>query len=206
MLPVNEPQSPVRNNPWYVAKATDNLHACSGNTKPVWCAIECTKTQTNSAAKPTPAQVKTEVWMALVHGAKGIGYLCYSRASSFEMAALLKDKVMSAKVAEINRQITSLAPVLNSATVGDGATVNSSNAAVPVDLMVKKYAGATYIFAVAMREGSTTATFTAPSGEKAEVLGENRSLDISNGKFSDQFESYGVHLYKVSASAQTASK
>jgi hypothetical protein len=206
VMPVNEPQAPVRNNPWYVAKATDNLRACSGNTKPVWCAIECTKTQTNSAAKPTPAQVKAEVWMALVHGAKGIGYLCYSRASSFEMAALLNDKAMLATVGEINRQITSLAPVLNSATVSDGATVNSSNAAIPIDLMVKNYAGTTYIFAVAMRDGSTTATFTAPSGANVEVLGENRNLAISNGKFSDRFESYGVHLYKLSASAQTASK
>jgi hypothetical protein len=206
VMPVNEPQPPVRNNPWYVAKATDNLRASCGNTKPVWCAIECTKLSPDSPAKPTPAQVKAEVWMALVHGAKGIGYLCFSRDQSFEMGALLKDKAMLATVAEINRQITSLAPVLNSATVGDGATVSSSNTAVPVDLMVKNHAGTTYIFAVAMRDGSTTATFTSPSGSNVEVLGENRSLAINNGKFSDQFESYGVHLYKVSGSAQTASK
>jgi hypothetical protein len=206
VMPMNEPQPPVRNNPWYVAKAADKLLALSGNTKPVWCAIECTKTSENSAAKPTPAQVKAEVWMGLIHGADGIGYLCYSRVPSFKRAAILKDKVMLAKVAEINRQIASLAPVLNSATVGDGATVNSSNTAIPIDLMVKKHAGATYIFAVAMRDGSTTATFTAPSGANVEVLGENRNLAISGGKFSDQFESYGVHLYKVSGTIATASK
>jgi hypothetical protein len=121
---------------------------------------------------------------------------------SFDQAAVLKDKAMLAAITDINKQIASLAPVLNSPTVADGATVKSSNTAVPVDLMVKNHGGATYIFAVAMRSGSTTATFTVPSGDQVEVLGENRMLTVSGGKFSDQFESYAVHLYKLSASPQ----
>jgi hypothetical protein len=188
-----------------IARCVGNLRAWVGNTKPVWCLIKCTKIRTDSV-KPTPALVRSEVWTALVHGANGFGYFCHSLSPSYEMAALLKDSVMFAAVSDINHQVASLAPVLNSPTVSDGATVISSNAAVPVDVMVKKHAGATYVFAVAAREGTTTATFSAPSGAKAEVLGENRSLDISGGKFSDRFESYGVHLYKVSASPQTASR
>jgi hypothetical protein len=202
VLPVNESQPPVRSNPWYVAKATDNLRASSENAKPVWCAIETTRMFPESPAKPTPEQVKAEVWMALIHGANGIGYVGYSRVPSYQMGALLKDKVMLAKIFEINRQIASLAPVLNSATVPDGATVKSSNAVVPVDLMVKKHGGSTYIFAVAMRDGATTATFTVPSGDHVEVFGENRALVVNGGKFSDQFDSYAVRIYKLSASLQ----
>jgi hypothetical protein len=188
-----------------IARCVDNLHAWFGNTKPVWCLVKCTKIHADSV-KPTPAQVRSQVWTALVHGANGVGYFCHSLDPSYEMAALLKDNVMFATVSDINRQVASLAPVLNSPTVSDGTTVSSSNTAVQIDLMVKKQAGATYIFAVAVRDGVTTATFTVPSGAKAEVLGENRSLDIKGGKFSDHFESYGVHLYKVSASPQTASR
>ena len=92
--------------------------------------------------------------------------------------------------------------MLNSVTLPDGATVNSINAAVPIDLMVKNYAGATYIFTVAMRDGATTATFTVPSGDQVEVLGENRMMTVNGGKFSDSFKPYGVHLYKVTASSQ----
>jgi len=30
-----------------------------------------------------------------------------------------------------------------------------------------------------------------------EVLGENRSLKVSNGRFADTFDPYGVHLYRI---------
>ena len=202
MHPVNELELPVHNSLWYLAEGVDNLRAVSGGTKPVWCGIECTKLSRTSAAKPTPAQVKAEVWMALVHGANGIGYFCHSREPSFDQAAVLKDKVMLAAITDINRQIASLAPVLNSETVTNDGAVNSSDVAVPMDIMVKKYAGAIYIFTVAMRDGETTATFTVPSGDQVEVIGENRMMTVNGGKFSDNFKPYGVHLYKVTASSQ----
>jgi hypothetical protein len=198
--PVNDSHPEIRGNLWYVPLGVDNLHEYCGNTKPVWAVIECTKTSTNSAAKPTPAQVRSEVWMALIHCANGLIYYCHSFAADTEDdAALLHDPAMLAAVTDINRQIASLAPVLNSATLPDGATVSSSNAEVPVDLMVKKHGGATYVFAAAMRDGKTTATFAVPTGDKVEVLGENRTLTINDGKFNDQYESYAVHLYKLSA-------
>ena len=34
-----------------------------------------------------------------------------------------------------------------------------------------------------------------------EVIGENRTLTISGGKFMDDFASYGVHLYKITTDA-----
>ena len=43
----------------------------------------------------------------------------------------------------------------------------------------------------------TTATFTLDSlrgSRSADVLGENRTLNISGGVFADAFASYGVHL------------
>jgi hypothetical protein len=51
-----------------------------------------------------------------------------------------------------------------------------------------------------MRSGSTTGTFTLsriPATATAEVIGENRSIAVSNGVLRDNFQSYGVHLYKI---------
>lgn len=48
-----------------------------------------------------------------------------------------------------------------------------------------------------MRPGDTEATFKVKSGKKVEVLGEKRSIKIKDGKFMDDFSSYGVHLYKI---------
>jgi hypothetical protein len=56
------------------------------------------------------------------------------------------------------------------------------------------------VFAVAMRDGATQAIFTL-SGLKVmnriEVLGENRTLTGKDGTFSDHFDSWAVHLYKL---------
>jgi hypothetical protein len=202
IFPVNSDDQKLRGKFWYIARGAENLRGCSDNSKPVWGWVECTKIFPDSPAKPTPAQVRTEVWMALIHGANGFGYMCHTRVPSFEPAGLLRDAVMLLAVSNINRQVASLAPVLNSPTIANGATVESGNAAVPVDIMVKKYGDATYIFAITMREGTTTATFTVPDGDSVEVLGESRVLGVSNGKFSDRFESYAVHIYKLSALSQ----
>lgn len=197
IYPINNTDSETSGNLWYVAKGIDNLLAWSDNSIPVWCWIECTQIRENSAGKPTPAQVKTEVWMALVHGAKGFGYFCHSWYPSFDEAALLHDAEMIQAVKNINEQVASLASVLNSPDISGYVSVSSSNTLVPVDIMVKNYGGAHYIFAVAMRNGATTATFNVTSGSLVEVIGENRSITISAGSFSDSFAGYGVHLYKI---------
>jgi len=89
---------------------------------------------------------------------------------------------------------------LNTRSVGNGVTVESSNADKPVDTMLKRNAGATYLFAVEMRSGTTKATFTLrdfPKSAKAEVIGESRTVDVKDGVFADDFSDYAVHLYKL---------
>lgn len=167
----------------------------------------CTKIDEKNPRRPTTAEVKAEVWMALIHGATGFGYFCHAFSSeqpsgnpSFAdqiEAAPLHDPEMSTAMKNINQQITSLAPVLNSPSTNDYASVTSSNKDVPVDILTKNNGGANYLFAVGMRSGDTKATFEVKSGKKAEVLGEKRTIKIKDGNFSDDFSPYEVHLYKI---------
>jgi len=92
--------------------------------------------------------------------------------------------------------VTSLAPVLNSPTVQEAAQVEAAS---PVAAMVKAYGGSTYLFAVAMRNQATPATFTVAGLEESEVevLGEGRVLQLDGGQFQDDFSGYAVHLYKI---------
>lgn len=66
--------------------------------------------------------------------------------------------------------------------------------------MVKRQAGMTYLFAVAMRDAATTATFElqgpAPA-VTAGVLDEDRTVPIRRGRFSDEFRGCDVHLYRI---------
>jgi hypothetical protein len=78
--------------------------------------------------------------------------------------------------------------------------VSTSASATPIDIMVKRYQGALYIFAVAMRPGDATATFTlrGVAEANAEVIGESRTLSVAGGTFSDDFAAdYAVHLYRI---------
>ena len=129
-------------------------------------------------AKATPAQVKAEVWMALIHGSRGLIYFVHQFKPQFNEHALLDDAEMLAAVTSLNHEITMLAPLLNSPTVVDGGTVRSSDPEVPIDLMVKRRSDATYVFAVGMRNRPARGSFVLrgglPAFASAQVHGEDR--------------------------------
>lgn len=196
VYPVNSREADVKDSLWYVAKGIDNLLEWSDYSKPVWCWIETTKISERAERKPTPSEVKSEVWMALIHGASGFGYFCHSFHPSTDDAALLHDQEMIKGVKAINQQVSALAEVLNSPTTSGFASVTSVPS-VPVDIMTKNYRDSNYLFAVAMRPGQTQAVFNVAKGKKVEVIGENRTIRIRKGKFTDNFSDYAVHLYKI---------
>ena len=185
---------------WMVADGVSRLRKWNDG-KPVWNCIECTHIS-NPKAKATPQQVKAEVWMSLVRGSRGIIYFVHEFKPKFIEAGLLADQEMLAEVTAVNRQIQELAPVLNSPDIPDAVTVTSSAAEIPVEAVVKRDKEATYVFAVAMRDGETTCKFEIAglSGKaQAEVLGEERSLEVQDGKFQDSFRPWDVHLYRIRA-------
>jgi hypothetical protein len=174
-----------------------NLVAWSGGTKPVWNFIEAAPI--HGGAVPTGAQVKAEVWMSLIHGSRGIMYFVHQFSPTFREDGIFSYPALVGAVSNINWQILSLAPVLNSPNITNGFQVVSTNAAALVDGMAKGWGGSAYIFAADMRTNATAATFTVPviQSGTATVLGENRTITVTNFQFQDSFVGYGVHLYKI---------
>ena len=184
---------------WYVARGVERLVKWTEGKKVVWNCIECTRIH-NRETKATPHQVRCEVWMSIIHGSMGLIYFVHEWEPRFNESALLSDGRMLSAVTEINRQISELAPVLNSPTVNGTVSVSSDNKDVPVAIMAKEHEGATYLFAVGMRNGQTSAKFTLRSLEDprtVEVLGENRTIILEDGVFGDNFEAWDVHLYRI---------
>jgi hypothetical protein len=199
IYPVVHERQQIAGKLWYVANGVERLVNWTGDKKPVWNCIECTRIS-NPNTKATPHQVKCEVWMSLIHGSMGLIYFVHEWQPRFNESALLSDPEMISAVTAINHQITELAPVLNSPTIEKAASVSSSNEAVPVATMAKKHNGATYLFAVGMRGDKTTATFTLQHTESiktVEVIGENRTIPVNDGVFKDNFEAWNVHLYRT---------
>lgn len=197
---------------WYVARGVERLRRWSEGKKVVWNCIECTRIS-NTKVKPTPEQVKAEVWMALVHGSQGLIYFCHQFQPQFIEAGLLADAEMAQAVAAINRQIHDLAPVLNSPAVPHGVTVtcqaektDAERARMlqtgPVAAVLKRHGNSMYVLAVRMENSPAKAQFEVrglQGAATAEALGENRRIATHDGRFADDFAPYGVHVYRIDA-------
>jgi hypothetical protein len=198
IYPVGHDNDAVAGKLWFVASGVERLVRWGEGQKIVWNVLECTRI--TNPRKPTPRQVRCEAWMSLIHGSRGLIFFVHQFKPQFREAALLEDAEMTAAIRALNAQITSLAPVLNSASLTNVATVQSQNPDVPVALMAKRLQDTNYLFAVAMRDGATEATFSlkALAGEQTvEVIGEDRTLPSRNGTFKDHFASWDVHLYRL---------
>ena len=131
---------------WWVGGGIDRLREWAEYRKPAWTWIETTSIR--GGPKPTPYQIRAEVWMAIIHGARGIGYFCHRFSPTFSETGPLDDAEIREALKALNGQIASLAPVLNTRPVGNGVTVSGK-----VDTLLKRYDGATYLFAVGAPAG-----------------------------------------------------
>lgn len=211
IYPVVETGASFQGRLEYVPKGIDSLRSWSKYEKPAWCWIECTHIF-STTVMPTPAETRAEVWLALMHEAGGIGYFAHewknaAGEDSFSETALLdRYPETKAMVTRTNLEIASLAPVLNSATVHDAIT-SEANWRSYLYTMVKVKSGFTYLFAGFERNKPNPATFAINGigSVTAEVIGEGRSVTITNGSFTDDFDGYGVHIYKIPGEVQGGS-
>ena len=203
---------------WYVGRGTQRLAQWADGArpegqkpvgqkpaghKPVWTCIECTHIS-NAAVKPTPEQVRAEVWMAIIHGARGIVYFSHQFEPRFVEAGLLEDAQMMAAVGRLNGQIQELAPIINSAEPAELAKVQSAPQA-PVAIMTRRQGSEAVVFAVGMSEATTKATFSLGGATgRVEVIGEGRTLEAEDGTWTDEFRGYEAHVYRAARASAAA--
>lgn len=202
IYPANHPDAEVRGNLWFVADGVLRLRQMTDHRKPVWTFIECAAIH-HQSHKPTAIEVRAQVWMALIHGARGIVYFAHQFEPTFVEAALLNDADLLNVVTSINREIGELAPILKQDITTNRVAVRFEPASVPIAFSAHETENSLYVFAVAMRPGKASATFTLIDprhelSDRVEVLGESREVKISAAAFSDDFAPWQVHLYRIS--------
>jgi hypothetical protein len=182
-----------------VGQGVDRLVKWTEGKKPVWNCLECTGIR-GPEHKATPQQVRAEAWLSIVHGSRGIVWFVHQFKPTSDEHALLDDPEMLDAVTKLNHQIQELAPVLNGQEAAQPATVSSTDGGPAIDLMTKRRDGVTYVFAVIPQDKGTKASFTVsglPENVTAEVIGEDRRIEVKGGRFDDAFNPYGVHLYRI---------
>ncbi|MFM7131492.1 MAG: beta-galactosidase [bacterium] len=199
IYPAVHDKKEIAGNLWYVPRGVERLRQWTGDRKDVWCCIETTGIS-NEKRSPTPLEVRAEVWMAIIHGAKGIIYFAHQFKPKFIEAGLLARPEIVSEIKSINARVKEFAPVIHSTEVPVSEyTVESSNKDVPVAVSVRKYQGKTYVFAVAMRNAETDLKmhFKGLGELQLQVIGENRQIKAASGEFQDHFKGYEVHLYEA---------
>jgi hypothetical protein len=151
-----------------------------------------------TSTPPTADQMRAEIWLAIIHGARGITYFTYAFCPP--NLVWCPDGMTMPQVNEMiaqNARITSLASVLQ-------GTINPTSigfrSGVPLQA-TWRLSGTTKYFIVlnvspnTVTNKSMTVTGFAPSSPFT-VVGESRTLPASN-TLTDTFTPYQVHIYRT---------
>ena len=201
IYPAASPRSNIKGKLEYIGRGLDLLMECATHDQTVWAEIETTRIYSDTMV--TPAQLRAEVWMSLIHGAKGIVYFVHEWSGGFRDDGIFRHPEIVAAVTDVNRAIGALAPVINSPNV---ESLNVTGGA-GISTMLKWQGSTLYLFAVNERPSGTVVQFKLPKFNKtmqATVLDEERSVAVSNGVFSDTFGGYGVHIYRIALAGATS--
>jgi len=146
--------------------------------------------------RPTVAEIRAQVWMALIHGARGLVYFLHEWQPSFREDAIFRYPEIAAGIGRINAEVEKLAPVLNASTPPLEVKVE---APVRIATLARRQGGSIYILAVSMEGRAARASFMLPGGGDIAgvALGEDRAVAARGGVLADDFPAYGVHLYRL---------
>ncbi|MBN2581743.1 MAG: hypothetical protein JXL80_01655 [Planctomycetes bacterium] len=181
-----------------IADATRLLKKYADGKKHLWVAVDAgdRKRWTTKSHAPTAAEIRNELWQAIVNGAHGLGFDYTSWKPTW--ASIRMDPAAEKQLGPELATIQELKEVflLGKATVP--ATVNADNKDA-VQIMAREHGGKTYVFAVNVEPKACKAEFALEGvkAAKAKVIGEERTVELSGGRFSDAFDTYAVHLYEI---------
>jgi hypothetical protein len=176
------------------------IEAC--RTSSQWCELS----ERGADDGPYPYETRNEVWQAIVHGAKAIGYFTHSWECP-DYSQWCVTPQIEAEIKRTNGQISKLTEVIYSPDRGGTTTVQALNHG-RVDIMVREVQGHLYIFAVNLKRQSEQVRFTInnPAGGQVEVFDEGRTLPLNGNIFTDDFGPLGVHIYKIGPTTPPPSK
>jgi hypothetical protein len=143
----------------------------------------------------TPDQITGAVWSSLIHGAYSVMYFQHNNNGCGFYSLVQCSQTLKDRVKALNAEVTGFAPVLHTPTYLWDFKANA-------DTMLKVKDGNAYIFSgVGLNQTAGSKTFTLPAGvtgSSVEVVGENRTLQVTGGKFTDSFAAeWTHHVYKI---------
>jgi hypothetical protein len=186
----------------YTVDRIRTLDAMDGGRRPIWNFVEVgwpvTKTASQGGRTILPAEVRAAVWHSIIAGARGIIYFNHSFGGPNQSQHCLREPPYAAvrvAVKSTNQLVTQLAPVLNAPSADGFVSAGPS-----VRTMAKFHHNKYYVFAGSKENVASTPTILLSGVDRgvATVVGENRTIPISYGRFSDSFaDGNAIHIYRI---------
>jgi hypothetical protein len=168
--------------------------------KPVWAIVEASDQGLSWVPPGTPgpsaAQMRFEVWDAVIHGATAIHYFTIA-FDPFTWSKLTPE--IEQEMTRTNGQITELASVILRAPPAVNVT-SSELGGQAHNMMLRKRGASYFLFAdnADMADRSASITFTFPQTIRSvSVYGEGRAITPNGNRFTDSFAPLAVHIYEV---------
>jgi len=178
-----------------VANATARARAAVGPGRALWMVPQCFGYTKGPWVIPTPAQERSMTYQAIIEGANGLIWYTYDDIQF----KVLDHPELWAMLKQLTSEIKALTPtLLEPAADGQRFAAGPDNC----------------LRGVAIRLGRELTVLTAHTNEKdlgqqelgaaglpatgkAEVMFEDRSVDVVAGKIRDAFAPYAVHVYRM---------
>jgi hypothetical protein len=137
----------------------------------------------------TSAELNAEVWLAVVGGARGIGY--FTHTWSPDHRAFDVSPTLQHTMTRISALLASVRPGLLSRTIDSSANSTS------VKVIARDGGDKNYVFAVNSQRAPIKVQLRVPqlNDGPLQVFGEKRSVNVSHGQFVDTFQPLAVHIY-----------
>jgi len=202
----------------YVPKGTETLCKLTEN-KPVFVWIETTKGNRNiepqTQKEVLPYHTRAEVWMAIIKGAKGIGYYTHSSwiPNIKEVPGISQllctwsvgnnpfalSEEMKIELKKLNEQIKRLSSAILSPPYQGNIEMKNEHG-LNCHFKATLYNDRIFIFAQNLeliKGGKFEIKIEGIKDGEVEVIDENRTIKIKDGKFIDHFPPLKEHIYSI---------
>lgn len=180
---------------WTVGTQIEKAKQLVNGNKPVWPVIQAFRWDERPFNRyPTPEELKCMTYLAITHDVKGIGFYTYHDRAGF--VPKVAPKLWSC-VIEVVNQLEELSPIILAPTSGEKICGKGMG----IEALLKEYMGKQYLIAVNTQKSQLERKFSWPSLKdkvKADVLFENRVVQISKGNLFDEFKGLEPHIYQIS--------
>ncbi|MHB0998937.1 MAG: sugar-binding protein [Armatimonadota bacterium] len=171
----------------------------SNGIKPIWVVPQAFTVGRSAWSEPTNEELRCQAYLSLVHGATGLVWYAYWSSEPYEENPkgrnqwFLPDSHLWEYFPKLNAEVQKLSPVFLKGTSQGSSECSSKD----IRSNIWTHNGARYLIAVNPTDKPVNCSFTKLKGTKAEVMFENRGLDIKTGMLEDQFKPLEAHVYRL---------